>query len=123
MRISDWSSDVCSSDLQGAGSARVAAKSGYRKRPSTAGARHALTSNTDREMFEQLDALLLARIQFAFTVSFHFIFPSFSIGLASYLAVLEGLWLKTGKQIYLALFKSWIKIFAIIIERASCRKE
>lgn len=64
-------------------------------------------------MFDQLDALLLARIQFAFTVSFHFIFPSFSIGLASYLAVLEGLWLKTGKQIYLDLFKYWIKIFAI----------
>ena len=47
-------------------------------------------------MFDNLDALLLARIQFAFTVSFHFFFPAFSIGLASYLAVLEGLWLKTG---------------------------
>ncbi len=64
-------------------------------------------------MFDNLDALLLARMQFAFTVSFHFIFPSFSIGLASYLAVLEGLWLKTGKQIYLDLFKYWLKIFAI----------
>jgi cytochrome d ubiquinol oxidase subunit I len=58
-------------------------------------------------------ALLLARIQFAFTVSFHFIFPSFSIGLASYLAVLEGLWLKTGKAVYLTLFRYWLKIFAI----------
>lgn len=58
-------------------------------------------------------ALLLARIQFAFTVSFHFIFPAFSIGLASYLAVLEGLWLKTGKTVYLTLFKYWMKIFAI----------
>lgn len=64
-------------------------------------------------MFDQFDALLLARIQFAFTVSFHFIFPSFSIGLASYLMVLEGLWLKTGKQLYLDLFKYWIKIFAV----------
>ena len=64
-------------------------------------------------MFEHLDALLLARIQFAFTVSFHFFFPAFSIGLASYLAVLEGLWLKTGKQVYLDLFKYWLKIFAI----------
>ena len=64
-------------------------------------------------MFENLDALVLARIQFAFTVSFHFIFPAFSIGLASYLAVLEGLWLKTGKQLYLDLFKYWLKIFAI----------
>ncbi|HCO46671.1 MAG TPA: cytochrome ubiquinol oxidase subunit I, partial [Erythrobacter sp.] len=64
-------------------------------------------------MFEGVDALLLARIQFAFTVSFHFIFPAFSIGLASFLAVLEGLWLKTGKQLYLDLFKYWLKIFAI----------
>ena len=58
-------------------------------------------------------ALLLARIQFAFTISFHFIFPAFSIGLASYLAVLEGLWLKTGKSLYLDLFKYWLKIFAV----------
>ena len=64
-------------------------------------------------MFESFDALLLARIQFAFTVSFHFIFPAFSIGLASYLAVLEGLWLKTGQQHYLDLFKYWLKIFAV----------
>ena len=64
-------------------------------------------------MFDHLDAVLLARIQFAFTVSFHFIFPAFSIGLASYLAVLEGLWLKTGRQVYLDLFKFWLKIFAI----------
>src|SRR3546814_13006134 len=116
MRISDWSSDVCSSDLQGAGSARVAAKTGYRKRPSTAGARHALTSNTDREMFEQLDELLLDRIQFAFTVSFHVIFLSLSIGLASYSAVLDRLWLKTGKQIYHALFKYVTQNFDILFK-------
>jgi cytochrome d ubiquinol oxidase subunit I len=59
-------------------------------------------------------ALFLARIQFAFTVSFHFIFPSFSIGLASFLAVLEGLWLKTGKPLYLDLFRYWLRIFAIV---------
>lgn len=64
-------------------------------------------------MFDQADALLLARIQFAFTVSFHFFFPAFTIGLASYLAVLEGLWLKTGKSLYLDLFKFWVKIFAV----------
>src|SRR4051812_35455909 len=58
-------------------------------------------------------ALFLARLQFAFTVSFHFIFPSFTIGLASYLAVLEALWLKTGKALYLDLFRYWVKIFAI----------
>lgn len=64
-------------------------------------------------MFEGFDALLLARIQFAFTVSFHFIFPSFSIGLASFLAVLEGLWLITRRDVYLRLFKYWMKIFAV----------
>src|SRR3954467_7060925 len=65
-------------------------------------------------MFHDADALLLARFQFGFTVSFHFIFPSFSIGLASYLAVLEALWLKTGKTLYLDLFKYWLKIFAVV---------
>jgi cytochrome d ubiquinol oxidase subunit I len=65
-------------------------------------------------MFETADALILARIQFAFTVSFHFFFPAFTIGLASYLAVLEGLWLKTGKAHYLDLFKFWVKIFAVV---------
>ena len=64
-------------------------------------------------MFESADAILLARLQFAFTVSFHFFFPAFTIGLASYLAVLEGLWLKTGKAVYLDLFKFWVKIFAV----------
>src|SRR5690349_2691201 len=64
-------------------------------------------------MFAEADALILARAQFAFTVSFHFIFPAFSIGLASYLAVLEGLWLKTGQEKYLNLFKYWLKIFAL----------
>ena len=64
-------------------------------------------------MFDQADALILARIQFAFTVSFHFLFPAFTIGLASFLAVLEGLWLKTGKQVFLDLFKFWVKIFAV----------
>ena len=64
-------------------------------------------------MFDMLDALVLARMQFAFTISFHFIFPAFSIGLASYLMVLEGLWLKTGKDLYLDLFRYWLKIFAV----------
>jgi cytochrome d ubiquinol oxidase subunit I len=64
-------------------------------------------------MLEVFDATLLARLQFAFTVSFHFIFPSFTIGLASYLAVLEALWLWTGRSVYLDLFKYWLKIFAL----------
>lgn len=58
-------------------------------------------------------ALFLARWQFAFTVSFHIIFPAISIGLASFLAVLEGLWLKTGKPVYKQLFFFWSKIFAV----------
>ncbi len=65
-------------------------------------------------MFSELDALFLARIQFAFTVAFHFIFPAFSIGLASYLAVLNALYLKTRQEVYIRLFKFWIKIFAIV---------
>ena len=64
-------------------------------------------------MTDAATALLLARLQFAFTISFHFIFPAFTIGLASYLAVLEGLWLKTGRESYLNLFRYWLKIFAI----------
>ena len=64
-------------------------------------------------MFDSFDPIILARIQFAFTVSFHFIFPAFSIGLASYLAVLEGLWLRTKDTVYLDLFKFWLKIFAV----------
>ena len=53
-------------------------------------------------------------MQFAFTISFHFLFPAITIGLASYLAVLEGLWLKTGRAEYMDLFRYWIKIFAIV---------
>jgi len=64
-------------------------------------------------MFDGITALDLARAQFAFTISFHFIFPALSIGLASYLAVLEGLWLGTGRGVYHDLFKYWLKIFAI----------
>ena len=59
------------------------------------------------------DALTLARAQFAFTISFHFVFPAFSIGLASYLMVLEGLWLKTGRGVYANLYRYWLKIFAV----------
>lgn len=64
-------------------------------------------------MFDDISALNLARAQFAFTVSFHFIFPALSIGLASYLAVLEALWLRTKNEVYLNLFKYWLKIFAL----------
>lgn len=60
-----------------------------------------------------LSAELLARFQFAFTVSFHFIFPAFSIGLASYLAVLNALWLWKQDQAYLKLFEYWKTPFAV----------
>ena len=61
-----------------------------------------------------MDALVLARAQFAFTVSFHFLLPAFTIGLASYLAVLEALWLRTGRGVYANLYRYWLKIFAVV---------
>jgi cytochrome d ubiquinol oxidase subunit I len=58
-------------------------------------------------------ALDLARFQFAFTVTWHFLFPAFTIGLASYLAVLEGLWLVTGRAVFIETFKWWLRVFAV----------
>ncbi|WP_304169205.1 cytochrome ubiquinol oxidase subunit I [Phenylobacterium aquaticum] len=58
-------------------------------------------------------ALLLSRLQFAFTIAFHIIFPSFTIGLASYLAVLEGLWLASGNPVFKTLYLFWLKVFAL----------
>jgi cytochrome d ubiquinol oxidase subunit I len=57
--------------------------------------------------------LLLSRLQFAFTVSFHIIFPSFTIGLAAWLTVLEALYLKIGRPAYRLVFEFWLKIFGI----------
>ena len=57
--------------------------------------------------------LLLARFQFAFTIAFHIVFPAFTIGLASYLAVLEWRWLRTKDYVYLNLYKYWLTIFAV----------
>ena len=59
------------------------------------------------------DALFLSRIQFAFTISFHIIFPAFTIGLASWLARLEFEWLRTGNPEYKNLYKFWVKVFAV----------
>lgn len=64
-------------------------------------------------MLEGFDALTLARFQFAFTIAFHIIFPAFTIGLASFLAVLEALYLKTRNEVYQKLFRYWVKIFAV----------
>ncbi|WP_342249202.1 cytochrome ubiquinol oxidase subunit I [Sphingomonas sp. OTU376] len=60
-----------------------------------------------------LDAALLARIQFGFTVSFHIIFPTISIGLAMFLAITEGLWLRTKDALYLEIYRFWLGIFAM----------
>ena len=64
-------------------------------------------------MFDSLSAEMLARAQFAFTISLHIIFPAFTIGLASYLAVLNALWLRSRDATYLTLFEHWKKIFAV----------
>jgi cytochrome d ubiquinol oxidase subunit I len=64
-------------------------------------------------MFESIDPILLARIQFAFTISFHIFFPAFTIGLASWLAVLEWRWLATGNMVYADVYRMWVKIFAV----------
>ena len=61
----------------------------------------------------RLDPEVLARVQFAFTVTFHIIFPTMSIGLAAFLVVIEGLWLKTKEPIYLQIYRFWMGIFAM----------
>ena len=58
-------------------------------------------------------ALLLSRLQFAFTISFHIIFPSFTIGLAAWLVILEALYFKVGRPAYRLVFEFWLKIFGI----------
>src|ERR1019366_3372099 len=61
----------------------------------------------------ELDALLLSRLQFAFTIAFHIIFPSFTIGLASFLAGLEALWLVSQREAFQRLYLFWLKVFAL----------
>lgn len=61
----------------------------------------------------EFDALILSRLQFAFTIAYHIMFPALTIGLACYLAVLEGLWLKTRDPVFRSLYLFWIKIFAL----------
>ncbi|WP_332763290.1 cytochrome ubiquinol oxidase subunit I [Pseudomonas koreensis] len=58
-------------------------------------------------------ALLAARAQFAITISFHIVLAAFSIGLANFLMVLEALWLKTGRTVYLDVYRYWLKVFAL----------
>jgi cytochrome d ubiquinol oxidase subunit I len=65
-------------------------------------------------MFGAIEAVDLARFQFAFTISAHIIFPVFTIGLASFLAVLNGMWLWRGDEAYRQLFDYWKAIFAVV---------
>ena len=77
-------------------------------------------------MLDFLDPILLARIQFAFTISFHIVFPAFTIGLASFLAMVEWRWLRTGNEVYRDIYKFWVKIlvnphFRVHVESESFR--
>src|ERR1700726_3646594 len=66
-----------------------------------------------RRIAMDMTALFLSRLQFAFTITFHIIFPSFTIGLAAWLAVLEAMSLATGRQAYRVIFEFWLKIFGV----------
>ena len=61
----------------------------------------------------EFDPVLLARLQFAFTIIFHIIFPSFTIGLSAYIATLGALWLRSGEERHRLLMRFWVKIFAV----------
>ena len=61
----------------------------------------------------ELDPVILSRIQFAFVISFHIIFPAFTIGLAAWLATIEGVRLFTGNPIYRRVFDFWLRVFAL----------
>src|SRR5919108_4775223 len=62
---------------------------------------------------ESLDPVLLARIQFGFTIAFHILFPAFTIGLGAWLAVLELLWWLRDRAIYGEISRLWTKVFAV----------
>lgn len=64
-------------------------------------------------LFDSLNAVVLARIQYAFTITFHILFPAFTIGLASWLAVVEWRWLSTNNKVYEEIYRMWVKIFAV----------
>ena len=61
----------------------------------------------------RMDPLVLSRLQFAWVIGWHFLLPAFTVGLASFIAVLEGLNLVTGREIYFRISTFWIKIFAV----------
>src|SRR5947208_199632 len=61
----------------------------------------------------ELDPVLISRLQFAFTIIFHIIFPTFTIGLSAYIATLCVMWMRSGKERYRTLAQFWTKIFAV----------
>ncbi len=64
-------------------------------------------------MSPDVDTVLLARMQFAFTIAFHIVFPSFTIGLAAFIATLEVMWVRTGREHFIRLARFWTKVFAV----------
>ena len=60
-----------------------------------------------------MDPVVLARLQFAFTIGFHILWPTFTIGLACFIALLSGLWWRTGRTVYRDLMRFWLRIFAL----------
>jgi len=60
-----------------------------------------------------MDPVILARLQFAFTIGFHILWPTFTIGLACFIALLSGLWWRTGRPVYRDLLRFWTKLFAL----------
>jgi cytochrome d ubiquinol oxidase subunit I len=61
----------------------------------------------------ELDPVLIARLQFAFTISFHIIFPAFTIGLSAYIATLLIMWVVSGQDRYQRIARFWTRIFAV----------
>jgi cytochrome d ubiquinol oxidase subunit I len=60
-----------------------------------------------------LDPLLLSRLQFVWVIGWHILLPAFTLGLAAYIAYLEGTWLVTGREIYLRISTFWTKVFSV----------
>ena len=60
-----------------------------------------------------MDPVILSRLQFAFTIGYHILWPAFSIGIAWFVVTLNALWLRTGKPVYHQLMTFWTKIFAL----------
>jgi cytochrome d ubiquinol oxidase subunit I len=59
------------------------------------------------------DALILSRLQFVWVIAWHILLPAFTVGLASYIAFVEGLYFSTGRQLYFRISSFWTKIFSI----------